>query len=51
MLVSPVQLELRGGPYSDVDTVIREDEGSVGRGELGGRHGDWVSVVVVSVGC
>lgn len=26
--------------YGDLDTVIREDEGSVGGGELGGRHFD-----------
>lgn len=28
------------GSYSDLDTVIREDESGVGRGELGGRHCD-----------
>ena len=47
-LVSLPRLQLRDCPYSDVDAVIREDEGSVGRGELGGRHGDCRSVVVVS---
>ena len=26
--------------YSDLNTVIREDEGGVGGGELGGRHCD-----------
>jgi hypothetical protein len=42
--------------YSDVDTVISEDESGVGGGELGGRHCDGcdreigreVEVVVVS---
>lgn len=28
--------------YSDLDTVIREDEGGVGGSELGGGHFDFV---------
>jgi len=27
--------------HSDLDTIIGEDEGRVGRSELGGRHCDW----------
>jgi hypothetical protein len=34
----------RGGPYGNVDTVIREDEGGVGGGKFGVGHFDvWVS--------
>lgn len=33
----------RGGPYGNVDTVIREDEGGVGGGKFGVGHFDvWV---------
>lgn len=31
----------RGRTHSDLDTIIGEDEGRVGRGELGVRHCDW----------
>ena len=37
--------------YSDVDTVIGEDEGRVRGGKFGGRHGDCVCGRVVEEMC
>lgn len=33
---------LRRETHGDVDTVVSEDDGGVGRGELGGRHGELI---------
>jgi hypothetical protein len=49
-LLAAVRTMAPGGPYSDIDTVIGEDESGVGGCELRGRHCD-VGRLSLSVDC